>query len=87
MNVANPPAGLTLLDNPGLLWEKLVTTSATALKIGALHPIPTEYEIIEQNGIAFLVRIVTNLERKEKASRPQPGKSKQIGRASCRERV
>jgi ATP adenylyltransferase len=34
---------------------------------GALEPIPTSFERLEQNGIPFIVRVVDNLTRKPKA--------------------
>lgn len=41
--------------------------SDRALECGALLSIPTEHEFIEQNGVRFLVRILSNLIRKDKA--------------------
>lgn len=42
-----------------------------ALACGALQPIETHYEFIEQEGMVFLVRVVANLIRKEIADRQQ----------------
>lgn len=42
----------------GRLWEDLVRTSADALQRGALCPIPSRIEIVEQDGVAFVVRVV-----------------------------
>ncbi|MFN8495247.1 MAG: hypothetical protein U0350_47035 [Caldilineaceae bacterium] len=55
---------------PGALWEKVQTRSVQALQTGALQSIPTHYELLEENGIPFIVRMLTNLARKE-AARPQ----------------
>jgi sulfate adenylyltransferase (ADP) / ATP adenylyltransferase len=52
---------------PGTLWARAIAQSRYALACGALHPIPTEATVIEQNGIRFLVRILASLARKEAA--------------------
>lgn len=52
---------------PGTLWKSIVERSDRALECGALLSIPTEHEFIEQNGVRFLVRILSNLIRKDKA--------------------
>ncbi|MBR8830663.1 MAG: hypothetical protein N5P05_000837 [Chroococcopsis gigantea SAG 12.99] len=46
------------------LWSKVIHRTERAIACGALHSIPTSYEFIAQDGINFLVRIVTNLARK-----------------------
>ena len=56
-------SGLVL--EPGTLWEKVKQQTAHALRCGALQTIATESELIEQNGIPFLVRILSSLKRKE----------------------
>jgi ATP adenylyltransferase len=56
---------------PGTLWDKLRSQTKYAYECGALQSISTEYERIEQNGICFCVRIITNLIRKEKAKQKQ----------------
>ncbi|MGL5803920.1 MAG: ATP adenylyltransferase family protein [Xenococcaceae cyanobacterium] len=69
------------------LWTKIIQRTKTALECGALKPIPTTYEFIEQNGINFLVRIIANLDcvarpkgdRKEKDKQKQEQKSKETG--------
>jgi ATP adenylyltransferase len=55
----------------GTLWEKIKSQTQYARECGALQSIPTEYEFIEQNGIRFFVRIVTNLVRKDQAQKQQ----------------
>ena len=55
---------ITLLQQPGELWQRTCDRTRHALECGALVSIPTTYELIEQEGIPFLVRIVTNLIRK-----------------------
>lgn len=59
----SPEAGLA----PGDLWSKIQQQSRYALDCGALQPIDTRYEFVEQGGMRFLVRILANLTRKEKA--------------------
>ncbi|MFE4107609.1 ATP adenylyltransferase family protein [Almyronema epifaneia] len=56
----------------GTLWEKIRTRSHQALSSGALQSIPTDYERVEHQGIAFVVRILANLVRKEKAKKQRP---------------
>ncbi|WP_035985828.1 ATP adenylyltransferase family protein [Leptolyngbya sp. KIOST-1] len=56
---------------PGDLWSKIQRQTDHALACGALQPIDTRYEFVEQGGMRFLVRILANLVRKEKADRAQ----------------
>ena len=56
---------------PSSLWEKIKEQTERALKNGALQPIPTEYEFIEQDGIRFLVRVLSNLVRKDEAKKQE----------------
>lgn len=65
---------------PGTLWQKLQTRAQQALKTGALQPISTEYELIEQGGIPFLVRVLANVSRKEAARRQQFQQEKVTGK-------
>jgi len=51
----------------GTLWDKLTRTVVEALDAGALQPIPTDIEFVEDCGVRFLVRVVTNLARKQHA--------------------
>ena len=48
-----------------------------ALAAGALIPIPTTFEIVEDAGVRFVVRVVDNLARKEMARRQQRERSAQ----------
>jgi ATP adenylyltransferase len=61
------------------LWTKTIERTQTAIACGALKSIPTSYEFIEQDGINFLIRIVTNLDRKKKDKRQQEQRSKETG--------
>lgn len=56
---------LKILLEPGTLWTSIKTTTEQALQSGALKSIPTELEIIEQDGVQFIVRILANLNRKK----------------------
>lgn len=53
------------------LWSLTQQKTLHALKCGALQSIQTDYEFVEQNGVRFLVRILANLARKEKATKKQ----------------
>ncbi|MEC4984321.1 MAG: phosphorylase [Oscillatoria sp. PMC 1068.18] len=56
-------------------WNKVTQQTEYALNCGALHSIPTEYELIGDRGINFVVRSVANLVRKDRAkTEPVPGK-------------
>ncbi|NEO31509.1 MAG: phosphorylase [Symploca sp. SIO3C6] len=59
---------------PGTLWAKIKDRTEYALGCGALQSIPTEYEFVEDNGISFLVRILSNLARKDEAKKRQEQK-------------
>ncbi|ACB53724.1 ATP adenylyltransferase [Crocosphaera subtropica ATCC 51142] len=59
------------------LLQKIKEQTEYALNCGALKSIPTEYELIRDKEIDFLVRIVTNLGRKDKAKKKQ----KKLGKA------
>lgn len=52
-------------------WQNVQATTEKATLSQALQPIPTDYEIIEDQGIPFLVRILTTLIKKEQAKEKQ----------------
>jgi sulfate adenylyltransferase (ADP) / ATP adenylyltransferase len=61
---------------PGTLWNRVKATTERALACGALLSIPTNYQFVEQNGVVFIVRILSNLVRKDEAkNRIQQNKS------------
>lgn len=62
---------------PGRLWQKLKAQTQHGLATGALQSIETEAERIKDGGVRFLVRVLTNLSRKEKA-RKQQGKTSPV---------
>ncbi|NEO65262.1 MAG: phosphorylase [Moorea sp. SIO4G2] len=75
MTQEQPIAEGTLVLEPGTLWPKLKAQTEHAIECKALHSIATEYEFVEQDGIRFLVRILSNLVRKDKAKKKQEEKT------------
>ncbi|KKD39931.1 phosphorylase [Limnoraphis robusta CS-951] len=69
-----------MMLEPGTLWKRTQEQTRFALQCGALQSIPTEYQFIEQDGILFFVRIVSNLARKEQAKQQQEQKSETSGK-------
>lgn len=65
---------------PGVLWSKIQHQTHHALACGALQPIETRYEFVEQGGMRFLVRILANLVLKEMSNRNQETQ-RQAGKA------
>ncbi len=62
---------VNILLEANTLWQKVKQQTAYAQNCGALKSIPTEYELITEQEIDFLVRIVNNIERKENAKKEQ----------------
>lgn len=60
-----------ILLKPGTLLTRIKEQTQHGLQCGALQSIPTDYEFVEQNGIHFLVRILSNLKRKDEAKKKQ----------------
>jgi ATP adenylyltransferase len=52
-------------------WPKIISATQKAIAVKALHSIPTKSQIIEQNGIPFVIRIVNNLAKKDKTKKKQ----------------
>ena len=65
-----------IILKPNILWQNLTQQTEHALNYGALKSIPTEYELIQYEEIDFLVRILTNLNRKDNAKKQQKKISK-----------
>ena len=61
------------------LWQKVIRATQHALSTGALHSIPTEFELVEQDEIKFVVRILDSLQRKDKTKKQQKQKQKASG--------
>lgn len=53
------------------LWEKITQRTQSALASGALRSIPTTHEIVEIDGIAYVLRQLHNLQRKLDAKKKQ----------------
>ena len=53
--------------SPGTLWARLQSRTVDALRSGALQPIPTRHEVVQDAGIPFIVRVVSNVARKAAA--------------------
>ena len=60
-----------LILQPDTLAQKVTEQTSRALQCGALQPIPTDYQFIEDGNIRFLVRISSNLARKDKAKKQE----------------
>jgi ATP adenylyltransferase len=56
----------------GSLWERVVSQTEHAVRAGKLHRIPAREEVVEQDGVRFVVRLVDALERKRIARLMQP---------------
>ena len=65
----------------GTLWASIVERSQQALTSGALLSLPTAHEVIEQDGVAFWVRILTNVVRKAAVQEAQDGDKAKLGEA------
>lgn len=61
---------------PGTLQAKVQARTAYAMQRGAIHTIPTRFELVEHAGVNFLIRIVSNLVRKVQANSDQQYPSK-----------
>ena len=60
-----------ILLTPGTLWTRLKEQTKYGLECGALQSISTDYEFVEENGVNFLVRVLSNLTRKDEAKNKQ----------------
>lgn len=76
----NPNLQNQLKLEPGTLWNSTIQQTEHAIQCGALLSIPTEYEFVEQDGIRFLVRILSNLQRKDEAKKKQDKKTTTSGK-------
>ena len=70
-----------MLLKKGTLRQEIVRKTEQALRVGAMLPMPTEYEFVEDRGIRFLVRILENLKRKDKARKEQEKQVSASGRS------
>ncbi|OUL24983.1 phosphorylase [Nostoc sp. T09] len=69
-----------ILLQPGTLWKSVIERTESAWKCGALLSIPTEFEFVEQGGVSFLVRILSNLVRKDAAKQKQAQQTALLGK-------
>lgn len=61
---------MRLVLQKGTLWRKVLDATAAAREGGSLHPIPTRLEHVEEEGVRFIVRVLTGRPRKyEEASK------------------
>lgn len=60
-----------ILLKPGTLWTRIKQQTQHGLSCGALQSIQTDYEFVEEKGVNFLVRILSNLTRKDEAKKKQ----------------
>jgi ATP adenylyltransferase len=56
------PAGSGILIERGTLWRAVCERTQSALACGALHPIETLGEIVEDAGVPFFVHVIADLE-------------------------
>ncbi|MEH1927294.1 ATP adenylyltransferase family protein [Nostoc sp.] len=68
-----------ILLKAGTLWTSVKEQTEHALQCGALLSIPTEFEFVEQDNVRFLVRILSNLNRKKAAKDQQQKQSATSG--------
>jgi ATP adenylyltransferase len=64
-----------MIFKPGTLWKLLVQTTTRALATGALVSLPTDCTRIDDEGIHFLVRVLTSLSKKDEARKQQKTES------------
>ncbi len=64
---------------PDTLWCKVKHCTKHGLESGALQSIPTDSEFLETQGMRFLVRILSNLVRKQKAKQSEADKTRKSG--------
>lgn len=64
----------------GTLWQEVVRVTDNALGTGALLPVATEYEFIDDNNVRFFVRILSGLRRKDEAKKQQEKEAEATGR-------
>lgn len=77
MDVEQAPIDVLLPE--GSLWTKVLSQTQHGLACGALQSIPTAYELVPAAGTDFLVRIVSNLARKQAAKHLQKQRSQELG--------
>ncbi|NJM69513.1 MAG: phosphorylase [Scytonema sp. RU_4_4] len=71
MQEEKPTIHEEILLKPGTLWKRVKEQTEYAIRCGALLTIPTEFEFIEQGGVSFLIRVLSNLARKDAVKQKQ----------------
>jgi len=64
----------------GALLQEIMRVTGQALRTGALLPIPTEYEFIDDGGVRFFVRTISGLRRKDETKKKQEKEESATGR-------
>lgn len=67
----NAPSNVDDILPSAQLWTRLQAQADYALQCGALQPIATNAEFIEDCGVRFIVRVLANLARKARAKKKQ----------------
>ena len=70
----------TDMMSAGTLSSRAKQQTEFARKCGALKSIETEYHLIQQDDISFVVRTLSNLSRKQKARQQQTQQEQKIGK-------
>jgi ATP adenylyltransferase len=65
---------------PNTLWTRTLEQTQFALDCGALQPIPTEFQYLQQGEIRFLVRTLANIDRKAKAKAAETRQTQETGK-------
>ena len=70
----------SFLLKPGTLWHQAIAKTEYARQTGDLKSIETEYQLIEQDDISFVIRSLSNIARKEKAKAQQKIREAKTGK-------
>ena len=65
--------------HPDTLWTRTIEQTRHALHCGALQSLPTKSELVEQDGIRFLVRMLSHLDLKHQAKKRQEAEKAATG--------
>ncbi|MEL6438452.1 MAG: phosphorylase [Cyanobacteria bacterium J06621_8] len=77
-SLTNPPPHAWL--QPGTLWSETTSRTQTARESGALKSIETEYHLIQQRDISFVIRTLSNIALKEAARAKQSRQEAKSGK-------
>lgn len=79
MREDKPRLQSSLTLEPETLWVKVKHCTKHGIECGALQSIPTDSEFLETQELRFLVRILSNLDRKQKAKASEADKTQKSG--------